>query len=121
MPVEVLFGDTQCKAVVEDAFQIFRIEVFLVHISRTEERGRRQLFGVTHDDGALGAREGTDGFAGGKLRRLVKDDHVKKIGFRFEILRHRDRTHQNAGRQAREKRGDLCDQFLYRHAAHVAL
>ena len=121
MPVEVLFGNTERKAIVQDAFQIFGIEVFFVYITRTEEGSRRELFGVAHDDGALGARERTNGFAGGKLRRLVEDDDVEQVGFRLEILCHGDRAHKNAGRKAGKERGDLRDQFLDRHAAHVAL
>ena len=57
----------QRQAIVEDAFQIFKLDVFFICFDAGEKRGGRHLFRVAHDNGLLGACQRTHGFAGGQL------------------------------------------------------
>ena len=121
MPVEVFFGHTQCETVVENAFEIFRVEIFLVHIAGTEKGSRRELFGVADNDGGLRTGERTDGFTGGKLRRFVEHDKIEHVRLCGQVLCHGDGAHQHTGSELFDQLGYLFEKAFDRHAAHIAL
>ena len=121
MPCEMPLRDTERETVVQNALHVLVFEIFLVHVIGIEESGRRQLLGVSDDDGAFCASQGADRLRGGHLRRLVENNHVEHAVFRLQILRYRDRAHQKTGRDYLGKLGNLLEQLSQSRASEIAL
>ena len=73
VPEQVRLRHPERDAVVEDAFEVFAVEVVLVRRVHREEGGGRHLLRVADDDGASAARQRSDRFAGRQLRGFVED------------------------------------------------
>ena len=111
MPQQMLRRHGEGKAVIENAFQILLVVIFLVGMLRREEGGRRELLGVTDNDHIVTAGNGADGFTGRKLRCLVENDQVKFREGRINVLRHRDRAHEHARADAPQQSRDRIEEL----------
>ena len=79
-----------------------------------EEAGRRKLATVADDDDLAGAADRADGVGGEDLARLVEDDEVEGDGRVAEVLRDRERAHQQARLEARQQVGKLGEEATER-------
>src|SRR5690606_16934464 len=120
MPAKHLARESLHHALVEDALEIGRL-VLVVGIERNirallalEEGGRRELAAVSDDDHLRAARDGPDRILGRDLARLVEDHDVELDRARIEELSHRERAHEEAGLETKERVRDLLEELADR-------
>ncbi len=121
VPGQMLFGHTERKAVVQYALEVLDFEVLLIHIIGIEERGRRELFGVSHHHRAPAAGDCPDRLCGGHLGRLVEHHEVEEVCRRRNVLRHRDRAHEHTGRKPGQKMRNVVEEFAERKGVRAGL
>ena len=120
VPQKMRLRHVERQAVIKDAFQIFKIGIFFIRHVRHEERCRRHLFRIAHDDGIAPAGKRADSFACLKLRCLIEDDDIERFSVCIKILRNGDRTHQHARAEPRQKIRNLGEEFSDADAAAAA-
>ena len=86
VPQQVSLGHVQSQAIVQNAFQIFHIQIFFVYGVGGEEGGGRHLLGVTYDHRIATPGQNTHGLAGRKLGGFVKDNQIKVLLLGIQIL-----------------------------------
>ncbi len=116
VPRQVARRQAGAQAFVQDAFQVaFNFGHVVVRaVFAAKEVGGWQLFGVAHHHHLLGAGHGADGVPDRNLRGFVKDDDVEIAGAGRQVLRYRQRAHQQAGRQLQHHCGDFLQQLAQR-------
>ena len=125
MPLQAQAVHARAQAFVEDAFQVFdRLVVgsaaFRV-AGLAEKAGRRQLFGVAHHDQLPAPGNGADGVPDRNLRGFVKHHQVKRRIAGVQVLRHRQRRHQQTGLEPGQQGWHAMHQLAHRHLPALLL
>ena len=121
VPVEVRGRNTGDQTLVEDALLVgdqllVRLVVLVLHVPFLEEARWRHLLRVSHHHELLAARDHANGVPHRNLRRLVEHHEVERWRVHRQVLRNRERAHQEARLQDRQQRSRLGE-----HRAHSLL
>ena len=116
VPRQVARRQAGAQAFVQDAFQVaFHVRHVVVRaVFAAKKVGGRQLLGIAHHHHLLGARHRTDRVPDRNLRGFVKDDDVEIARAGRQVLRNRQRTHQQARRELQHGGGNLLQQLAQR-------
>ena len=121
VPIEVLFGDAEGEAVVEDAFEVLRLQIVFVDVPDEKKEVGGSCLGSPTMTALLPRASAPTASQVGICDALVEYDDVEEVGLGLEVLGDGGRAHQHAGRELGKEFGDLCEQLLGRHAAHIPL
>src|SRR3954449_9565934 len=93
------------ETLIEDALQILETVSIVITVGSTvEKRCWGQLFRVADNNHLLAAGDCADGVPDGDLRGLIEDDNINWSRVSRQVLRHRQRTHHQAGSQLCQRR-----------------
>ena len=97
MPVKLLGRDTRSRHLVKNRSEVLFAfwQILFGVIVATKEVGGGELLGVANDNGLPSSCYGADRVPGCDLRRFIEDYNVKGSLPRREVLRDRQRRHQN--------------------------
>ena len=125
VPQQRLLGHARGLAFVEDAVEVLdgvlvRLGVLRgAGIGLLEEVRGRELLRVADDDRLLAAREHADGVPHGELRGFVEHDDVEAVALRRQILRDRERAHEQARLENGQQPGQLLQERARRQLARL--
>ena len=121
VPEQVGLGHIQGKAIVQNAFEVLNIQIFLIHGVGGEEGGGGHLLGVAHDHRIAATGQNAHGLTGGQLGGLVEDDDVEGLPLGVQILGGGNGAHEHAGAEAGQEIGDLVEEAADAGAPAAAL
>ena len=125
VPVQISGVETGGDALVEDAFRLLARLVLVAELPLRllplEEAGRRHLLRVAHHDQLAAPRDRADRIPHRNLRSLVEYDQIELRQLRRQVLRHRQRAHQETRLQQRQQVRDLAEQRPHRLVAGALL
>ena len=120
VPAKVRLRHVERKAVLQHRLEVGDLLVVLLPRLALEEAGRGHLLGVAHDDGLLRAAERPHRLAGLELGGLVEDDEVELPRPGFQVLRDRERAHEQARAQREHDVAALREDRAHRDVAAAA-
>ena len=86
VPVQLMFTERQGDTIVQDALHVVDVSLFLIHLGRHEEAGRRHLFPIAHHDQRLASCYGSHSLTRWHLRSLIEDNQIKLLGIQIDEL-----------------------------------
>ena len=110
VPEKVSLGHVQGKAVVQNALQIFCVQVVLIHRIGGKEGGGRHLIGVAYYHCVSAPGQRAHCLAGGKLGCLVEHHQIKGLSLGVQVLGGGDGAHKHTGAQPWQQVGNLLKQ-----------